>query len=222
VVTGDLDEFDLDLRLGGAPAAGGRVAALLRDTERECPDTDLQCVDTDVDCDTDLECVGNTNVGCPRPTDAAGPTMAGPAADAGDQPVNDEALRQLLLDTKVIAVVGLSANPDRPSNQVAWYLHHQGYRLFGVNPSCPESELFGVPMVASLAEVPEPIDIVDVFRRPEHTPDVARDAVAAGARVLWLQLGIRSDEARAVAEEAGLTYVEDRCVKVDHARLLGR
>jgi predicted CoA-binding protein len=77
-------------------------------------------------------------------------------------------------------------------------------------------------MVASLAEVPEPIDIVDVFRRPEHTPDVARDAVAAGARVLWLQLGIRSDEARAVAEEAGLTYVEDRCVKVDHARLLGR
>jgi predicted CoA-binding protein len=148
--------------------------------------------------------------------------MAGPAADAGDQPVNDEALRQLLLDTKVIAVVGLSANPDRPSNQVAWYLHHQGYRLFGVNPSCPESELFGVPMVASLAEVPEPIDIVDVFRRPEHTPDVARDAVAAGARVLWLQLGIRSDEARAVAEEAGLTYVEDRCVKVYHARLLGR
>jgi predicted CoA-binding protein len=148
--------------------------------------------------------------------------MAGPAADAGDQPVTDEELRQLLLDTKVIAVVGLSANPDRPSNQVAWYLHHQGYRLFGVNPSCPESELFGVPMVASLAEVPEPIDIVDVFRRPEHTPDVARDAVAAGARVLWLQLGIRSDEARAVAEEAGLTYVEDRCVKVDHARLLGR
>jgi hypothetical protein len=68
VVTGDLDEFDLDLRLGGAPAAGGRVAALLRDTERECPDTDLQCVDTDVDCDTDLECVGNTNVGCPGDT----------------------------------------------------------------------------------------------------------------------------------------------------------
>jgi predicted CoA-binding protein len=140
----------------------------------------------------------------------------------GNQPVNDEDLRQLLLDTKVIAVVGLSANPDRASNQVAWYLHHQGYRLFGVNPACPEPEVFGVPMVASLAEVPEPIDIVDVFRRPEHTPDVARDAVAAGARVLWLQLGIRSDEARAVAEEAGLTYVEDRCVKVDHARLLGR
>ena len=136
--------------------------------------------------------------------------------------MNDRALRQLLLDTKVIAVVGLSANPDRASNQVAWYLHHQGYRLFGVNPACPEPEVFGVPVVASLDQVPEPIDIVDVFRRPEHTPDVARDAVAAGARALWLQLGIRSDEARAIAADAGLIYVEDRCLKVDHARLLGR
>jgi predicted CoA-binding protein len=137
--------------------------------------------------------------------------------------VNDDAIRQLLLDAKVIAVVGLSANPDRASNQVAWYLHHQRYRLFGINPACPESEVFGgVPMLASLDEVPEPIDIVDVFRRPEYTPDVARDAVAAGARALWLQLGIRSDEARTIAEAAGLTYVEDRCLKVDHARLVGR
>lgn len=137
--------------------------------------------------------------------------------------MTDEEIRQLLLDTKVIAVVGLSANPDRASNQVAWYLHHQGYRLFGVNPACPEQELFGgVPVVASLDEVPEPIDIVDVFRRPEYTPDVARAAVAVGARALWLQLGIRNDEARVVAEEAGLAYVEDRCLKVDHARLLGR
>jgi predicted CoA-binding protein len=139
-----------------------------------------------------------------------------------DAPVTDEELRQLLLDTKVIAVVGLSANPDRPSNQVAWYLHHQGYRLFGVNPNCPQPEVFGVPVLPSLDQVPEPIDIVDVFRRPEHTPEVARDAVAVGARALWLQLGIRSEEARAIATEAGLRYVEDRCLKVDHARLLGR
>ena len=137
--------------------------------------------------------------------------------------MTDQDLRQLLQDAKVIAVVGLSANPDRASNQVAWYLHHQGYRLFGVNPACPEQQVFGgVPMLASLDEVPEPIDIVDVFRRPQYTPDVARAAVAAGARALWLQLGIRSDEARTIAEEAGLTYVEDRCLKVDHARLLGR
>ena len=136
--------------------------------------------------------------------------------------MTDEELRDLLFDTKVIAVVGLSANPDRPSNQVAWYLHHQGYRLFGVNPSCPEPEVFGVPMLPSLDQVPEPIDLVDVFRRPEYTPQVAREAVAAGAGAVWLQLGIRSDEARAVVTEAGLRYVEDRCLKVEHARLLGR
>jgi predicted CoA-binding protein len=136
--------------------------------------------------------------------------------------MTDEELRDLLLDTKVIAVVGLSANPDRPSNQVAWYLHHQGYRLFGVNPACPEPEVFGVPVLPSLDQVPEPIDLVDVFRRPEYTPQVAREAVAAGAGAVWLQLGIRSDEARAVATEAGLRYVEDRCLKVEHARLLGR
>jgi uncharacterized protein len=126
-----------------------------------------------------------------------------------------------LLDTKVIAVVGLSANPDRPSNQVAWYLHHQGYRLFGVNPDSKDPDVFGIPMLPSLDQVPEPIDIVDVFRRPEHTPPVARDAVAAGARALWLQLGIASAESRSIAEDAGLAYVEDRCLKVDHARLLG-
>jgi hypothetical protein len=136
--------------------------------------------------------------------------------------MTDDDLRDLLLDTKVIAVVGLSANPDRASNQVAWYLHHQGYRLFGVNPRCPEPEVFGVPMLPSLDQVPEPIDIVDVFRRAEHTPQVAREAVAAGARALWLQLGIRSDEARAIATGAGLVYVEDHCLKVDHSRLLGR
>jgi uncharacterized protein len=136
--------------------------------------------------------------------------------------MTDDELRQLLLDTKVIAVVGLSANPDRASNQVAWYLHHQGYRLFGVNPNCPEPEVFGVPVLPSLDQVPEPIDLVDVFRRPEHTPDAARAAVAAGASAVWLQLGIRSDEARAIAIEGGLRYVEDRCLKVEHARLLGR
>jgi predicted CoA-binding protein len=136
--------------------------------------------------------------------------------------MTDEDLRDLLLETKVIAVVGLSANPERASNQVAWYLHHQGYRLFGVNPRCPEPEVFGVPVLPSLDQVPEPIDLVDVFRRPEHTPGVAREAVAAGADAVWLQLGIRSDEARAVATEGGLRYVEDRCLKVEHARLLGR
>jgi uncharacterized protein len=135
--------------------------------------------------------------------------------------MTDDELRDLLRRTRVIAVVGLSANPDRPSNQVAWYLHHQGYRLFGVNPRCPVPEVFGVPLVPALDQVPEPVDLVDVFRRPEYTPDVARQAVAVGARALWLQLGIASAEARAIAAGGGLAYVEDRCLKVEHARLLG-
>jgi predicted CoA-binding protein len=136
--------------------------------------------------------------------------------------MTDDELRELLRRTRTIAVVGLSANPERPSNQVAWYLHHQGYRLFGVNPLCPEPEVFGVPVLPSLAELPEPVDLVDVFRRPEYTPAVAREAAAVGAGALWLQLGIGSAEARAIAEEGGLAYVEDRCLKVEHARLLGR
>jgi uncharacterized protein len=136
--------------------------------------------------------------------------------------MTDDELRELLRRTGTIAVVGLSANPERPSHQVAWYLHHQGYRLFGVNPLCPAPEVFGVPMFPSLQELPEPVDLVDVFRRPEYTPAVAREAVAVGARALWLQMGIRSAEARQIAEAGGLAYVEGRCLKVDHARLLGR
>jgi uncharacterized protein len=135
--------------------------------------------------------------------------------------VTEDELEELLASSKVIAVVGLSPNADRPSNQVAWYLHHQGYELYGVNPTLEDSDVFGVPVVPGLDQVPKSIDIVDVFRRAEHTPEVARAAVAAGARALWLQLGIRSPEARAIAGAGGLGYVEDRCIKVEHGRLLG-
>ena len=134
--------------------------------------------------------------------------------------MSDEEIAELLRATQVIAVVGLSPNPDRASNQVAWYLHHQGYRLYGVNPNCPEP-VFGVQMFPDLASVPEPIDLVDVFRRPVYTPDVARDAVAVGAKALWLQLGISNPEAAAIAAEAGMPYVENRCIKIDHGRLVG-
>ncbi len=128
---------------------------------------------------------------------------------------------EILADAKTIALVGASPNPRKPSHGVMRYLLAQGYKVIPVRPlDC--DEVLGVPCVSSLAEIDEPIDLVDVFRRPEHTPEVAREAVAAGARALWLQLGIRNDEARAIAEAAGLTYVEDRCLKVDHARLLGR
>lgn len=146
--------------------------------------------------------------------------MAPGSSPVEEEPVTEAEVAELLASSKVIAVVGLSPNADRPSNQIAWYLHHQGYELYGVNPECEDDEVFGVPVLAGLDEVPKPIDIVDVFRRAEYTPEVARAAVAVGARALWLQLGIRNSEARAITEAGGLAYVEDLCIKVEHARLL--
>jgi predicted CoA-binding protein len=126
---------------------------------------------------------------------------------------------EILADAHTIAVVGASPKPDRPSHGVMRYLLEQGYRCIPVRPrGC--DELLGVPCVRSLAEIEEPIDLVDVFRRPEACPDVAREAAAAAARSLWLQLGILSPEARRIAEGAGLDYVEDECTKIVHAREL--
>jgi predicted CoA-binding protein len=126
---------------------------------------------------------------------------------------------EILADARTIAVVGASPKPDRPSHGVMRYLLEQGYRCIPVRPrDC--DEVLGVPCVRSLAEIEEPIDLVDVFRRPEACPDVAREAAAAGARSLWLQLGIVSPEARRIAEGAGLDYVEDECTKIVHAREL--
>jgi uncharacterized protein len=123
---------------------------------------------------------------------------------------------QLILEeTRTIALVGASPKPWRPSNQVMRYLLDVGYRVIPVRPrDC--DEVLGIPCVPALAEISEPVDLVDVFRRPEFTPGVAREAVATGARALWLQSGIVSAEARAIAEEAGLDYVEDACTKVVH------
>ncbi len=115
-----------------------------------------------------------------------------------------------------IAVVGLSSDPAKPSNGVSQYMASQGYRLIPINPD--EEEVFGVKAYPDLASVPEPVEFVNVFRRPQFCADVARDAVKAGAKAIWLQSGIRSPEARRIAEEAGLTYVEDRCVMVEHRR----
>jgi predicted CoA-binding protein len=133
--------------------------------------------------------------------------------------VSDDAIRRILGETRTIAVVGLSSKPDRPSHDVAAYLQRAGYRIIPVNPR--ETEVLGEPAYATLRDIPADlsIDIVDVFRRAEETPEVARDAVAIGARTLWLQLGIANDEARAIAEDAGLTVIMDRCLKVDHRRL---
>lgn len=122
---------------------------------------------------------------------------------------------QILRDAKTIAIVGASPLPGRPSHGVMAYLLSAGYRCIPVRPlDC--DEVLGVPCVASLAEIEEPIDIVDVFRRREHCPDVAREAAAVGAKTLWLQLGLLSPEARLVAQESGLNYVEDECAAIVH------
>ena len=123
--------------------------------------------------------------------------------------------QQILAETRTIALVGASPKPERPSNQVMRYLLDAGYRVIPVRPlDC--DEVHGVPCVTSLAEIDEPIDLVDVFRRPEFCAAHAREAVEAGAKALWLQVGIESDDARRIAAAAGLDYVENACTMVVH------
>jgi predicted CoA-binding protein len=129
----------------------------------------------------------------------------------------DEALRRLLTDARTVAVVGASSRPDRPSHGIFGRLLAAGYRVIPVNPN--ESLVQGQKAYASLRDIPGPVDIVDVFRRPEHTPPLADDAVAIGAKVLWLQSGIWNDEAAARASAGGLVVVMDECIAVAHSRL---
>jgi predicted CoA-binding protein len=129
---------------------------------------------------------------------------------------DDADLIRKLLQSKRIAVVGLSDDPGRASYDVANYLRHRGYEIIPVNPNC--KAVFGVPSAASLAEVDGPIDLVNVFRRSEFCEDVVRQAIAVGAKGVWLQLGIRNDRAAKLAKDAGIDFVQDRCIKIDHMR----
>jgi predicted CoA-binding protein len=129
----------------------------------------------------------------------------------------DSELRRILADARSIAVVGASSNPERPSHGIFQRLLAAGYRVYPVNPN--EQIVLGQRAFASLADLPEPVDIVDVFRRPEHTPAIAAEAVRAGAKVLWLQSGIRNEAAAAAAKAGGLTVVVDECIGVKHALL---
>ncbi len=127
---------------------------------------------------------------------------------------------QMLREAKSIAIVGASAKPARASNFVGTYLlSSSGYRVYFINPR--EKEILGHPVYASLEDLPEVPDIVDVFRREEDLPDVAREAVAIGAKTLWIQLGLWSEEAARIAEAAGLSIAMDRCIKIEHARFHG-
>lgn len=126
-------------------------------------------------------------------------------------------LRQILADVKTIAVVGLSDKPQRPSYGVASYLQDQGYRIIPVNPNI--SSVLGEKAYPNLREVPHAVDMVDIFRRPEYVLPIVEDAIAIGAEVVWMQLGIVNQEAAAAAEAAGLTVVMDECTAATHRRL---
>ena len=130
-----------------------------------------------------------------------------------------EEIKGLLEGSRNVAVVGLSDNPYRTSHAIASFMQDAGYRIFPVNPNLT-GPVLGEEPYATVEEIPERVDIVDVFRRSELTPPVARDAAAAGAKVLWLQLGVHNEEAARYAAERGLTVVTDRCIKVDHAALV--
>ena len=128
-------------------------------------------------------------------------------------------LARILTQSRVIAVVGLSPNWYRPSYFAAKYMQEHGYRAIPVNPNA--TEILGEKCYPAIAAIPGAVDIVDCFRQPEEMPDLAREAVAKGAKVLWMQLGIRSEEAARIAGEAGLDVVQNRCVKIEHARIMG-
>lgn len=146
--------------------------------------------------------------------------MTAVPGEAADAVVDVEAIRRIVRGMRTVAVVGLSSNPLRGSHFVGVYLQRHGYRVVPVNPN--EREVLGERAYPSLTDVPVPVDVVDVFRAPAAVPGVAREAIEIGAPTLWLQYGVVSVEGATLAREAGLQVVMDRCLKVEHARHLGR
>src|SRR6184192_2326382 len=129
-------------------------------------------------------------------------------------------IQRVLHNAKTIAIVGLSGNELRASNFVGYYLKRHGYRVIPVNPR--ETEILGQTCYASLKDVPVPVDVVNVFRAPDALPGIARDAVAINARALWCQFGVINEEGARIAEDGGVKVVMDRCIKIEHARYVGR
>lgn len=135
----------------------------------------------------------------------------------------DSMLRAVLQRTKVIAVVGVSANPVRPSYFVARYLKLKGFRVLPVNPAYSGTELFGEPVVSALSELDAPVDMVDIFRRSETVPEIVDEAleVLPDLRTVWMQIGVEHTEAAAKAEAQGITVIQNRCPKIEYQRLYG-
>jgi len=132
----------------------------------------------------------------------------------------DSGVIRRILSMRRVAIVGLSGNELRASNFVGRYLQRNGYEIFPVNPR--EKTILGQRSYASLSDISEAIDVVNVFRQPSAVPDIAREAVSIGARCLWLQYNVISEEGAKIASDAGMDVVMDRCMKVEHARYLGR
>ena len=143
-----------------------------------------------------------------------------PAPPGLQNGMDDDALKQLLESARTVAIVGLSTDPEKTSSKIAGILIEAGYDVIPVHPKA--TEILGRRAYASLADIPVPVDIVDVFRPAEEAEGIARQAVAIGANVLWLQLGIASAEARTIAADAGLTYLEDICIGATTKRLGNR
>jgi predicted CoA-binding protein len=131
--------------------------------------------------------------------------------------MDDAQVRQILTDSKTIAVVGLSPKPERDSYEVAHYLQEAGYKIIPVNPRA--EEILGERVYPDLASIPDEIDIVDIFRRSEHVPPIVDEAIKAGAKTVWMQLGVVNEEAAKKAADAGLNVVMDRCTLREHKRL---
>jgi predicted CoA-binding protein len=131
-----------------------------------------------------------------------------------------QTIQRIIHSGGTVAIVGLSGNELRASNFVGYYLLRHGYRVIPVNPR--ETTILGQTCYPSLTDVPEPVDIVDVFRAPDALPGIAREAVAINAKTLWCQFGVINEEGNRIAEEGGLTVVVDRCLKIEHARYAGR
>jgi predicted CoA-binding protein len=135
--------------------------------------------------------------------------------------IHDDRAREILASSPTIAVLGIHSAPDKAAFYVPEYLHDQGYRIIGVNPRFADQALFGERVRATLAEIDEPVDLVDVFRRPDQIPAHVEDILAMKPRpkVVWFQLGIRNDDAAKILEAAGISVVQNRCTLAEHQRL---